>query len=178
MYRSTIFFLFSLQKHNVLVCYLSTGVKSPSLQCCVHNASVVTQLWRIVMYKNKFYFNLRKHNQKQKQKYNTATMVKQVANLADFQNELKNAGDKLVVVDFWATWCGPCKAIAPKYEEMSKTYTNAVFLKVDVDNNSETSEEYEVQAMPTFLLFKNNAKIGEVVGANAAKLEDAIKKNL
>ena len=58
--------------------------------------------------------------------------VKEVSN-GGLKNELERAGDKLVLVDFFATWCGPCKMVAPAIEKLSSTYPNAVFLKVDVD---------------------------------------------
>ncbi|CAG5959817.1 unnamed protein product [Menidia menidia] len=62
-------------------------------------------------------------------------MVREVENLEDFNKILKEAGEKLVVVDFTATWCGPCKQIGPKFEDLSKQpeNSNVVFLKVDVD---------------------------------------------
>ncbi|RUS18193.1 thioredoxine 2 [Endogone sp. FLAS-F59071] len=98
------------------------------------------------------------------------------ADVAEF-NELIN-GDKLVVVDFHATWCGPCKIISPKFEEFSNKYTDALFAKVDVDEVADVAEEVSVRAMPTFMFFKNGKKVHEIVGPNAAKLEAAIKSNL
>ena len=86
-------------------------------------------------------------------------MVKQCATLGDLKQELKDAGDKLVVIDFYATWCGPCKVIAPKVEEMSSSMSNVVFLKVDVDENEDAAGEYNISAMPTFIFMKNNAKV-------------------
>jgi thioredoxin 1 len=66
--------------------------------------------------------------------------------------------------------------IAPKYEGFSKTYTKAVFLKVDVDEVPEVAEKAEVRAMPTFQIYVKGAKVDEVVGADPTKLELAIKK--
>jgi thioredoxin 1 len=86
-------------------------------------------------------------------------MVHQCPDIEDLRTQLKNAGDKLVVIDFHATWCGPCKVIAPKVEEMSKAMDNVVFLKVDVDENEEAAKEYNVSAMPTFIFIKNNKKV-------------------
>lgn len=60
-------------------------------------------------------------------------MVKIVGNKAEFDEVLASAGDKAVVVDFYATWCGPCKVIAPYYEELSKQFTNVVFIKVGIE---------------------------------------------
>jgi thiol-disulfide isomerase/thioredoxin len=61
------------------------------------------------------------------------TMVKVVGTKAEFDEILASAGDKAVVVDFYATWCGPCKVIAPYYEELSKQFTNVVFIKVGME---------------------------------------------
>jgi len=88
------------------------------------------------------------------------------------------AGQELVVIDCFATWCGPCKAIAPKVEEFSQKYSSAKFYKIDVDQLSEVAAELGVRAMPTFLLFKGGKKVAEVVGANVPALEAAIQKNL
>ncbi|KAH8378169.1 hypothetical protein KR093_009837, partial [Drosophila rubida] len=93
----------------------------------------------------------------------------------DFKNQLTSAGDKLVVVDFFATWCGPCKMIAPKLEEISQQYAGKiVVLKVDVDECEDIAMEYEVSSMPTFLFFKNSKKIEQFAGANATKLAETI----
>nr|XP_039270596.1 thioredoxin-like [Styela clava] len=96
----------------------------------------------------------------------------------DFDKQLCDAGQKLVVVDFYATWCGPCKVIGPKVAAMSGEYKNAVFLKVDVDENSDTTEKHGISAMPTFLFFKDGQKVDELVGASEAKLREMIEKNI
>lgn len=57
---------------------------------------------------------------------------------------MEEAGSKIVLVDFFATWCGPCRMIGPKIEEMSSEFTNVVFLKVDVDECPELAEKYKV----------------------------------
>lgn len=101
-------------------------------------------------------------------------MVKQVTDISEFKTII--GGSQLVVVDFWATWCGPCKMIAPKFEAFSNTYTDAVFIKVDVDEAEAIAEEYEITAMPTFMFFKNGEKLSSFPGANVQKLEEEIKK--
>ena len=77
-----------------------------------------------------------------------------------------------------ATWCGPCKVIAPKIVEMSKVYPDARFYKLDVDELPDVAQELGVRAMPTFFVFKNGEKVGEVVGANEKSLDALVKKGL
>jgi len=103
--------------------------------------------------------------------------VKQVQDDAQFQAEMTSAGTKLVIVDFTASWCGPCKRIAPFYEELSSKYPNAVFLKVDVDQCQETAGAHGVTAMPTFMFFRNKTKLDKLQGADNKALEDMIKKH-
>uniref|UniRef100_A0A7N8YI91 Thioredoxin n=1 Tax=Mastacembelus armatus TaxID=205130 RepID=A0A7N8YI91_9TELE len=81
--------------------------------------------------------------------------------LDEFRALLKEAGDKLVVVDFSATWCGPCKKIAPEYEDLSKKpeNKNVVFLKVDVDEAEDVSTDCGISCMPTFHFYKNGKKL-------------------
>ncbi|XP_034099950.1 thioredoxin-2 [Drosophila albomicans] len=106
-------------------------------------------------------------------------MVHIVKDENDFKTQLTNAGDKLVVVDFFATWCGPCKMIAPKLEELAQQYTGKiVVLKVDVDDCEAIAMEYEVSSMPTFLFLKNSKKIEQFAGANATRLAETIAQHL
>lgn len=99
-------------------------------------------------------------------------MVAAVKSLAEFK-EL-TAKDKVTVVDFHATWCGPCKQIAPFVDRLEKDHTDAVFVKVDVDEVSDVAAECGVRAMPTFMIFRNDEKVSEVVGANPAALKAAV----
>ncbi|KAL4924947.1 thioredoxin family protein [Aspergillus undulatus] len=81
-----------------------------------------------------------------------------------------------VVVDFFATWCGPCKAIAPVVGKLSETYTNVRFIQVDVDKARSIAQEHEIRAMPTFVLYKDGKLLDKrVVGGNMKELEEAIK---
>jgi thioredoxin 1 len=80
-----------------------------------------------------------------------------------------------IVLDAWAEWCGPCKAIAPKIEEFSTIYPAAKFYKVDVDKVPDVAQELGIRAMPTFMFFKEGEKITEVVGANPHAIEEGIK---
>nr|XP_043878630.1 thioredoxin-like [Solea senegalensis] len=102
-------------------------------------------------------------------------MVKMVDDLDDFKKQMKNAGDKVVVVDFTATWCPPCKMIAPIFEELAEKYTNMVFLKVDVDEAEDVAANYEVNCMPTFIFIKNSKVLDRFDGANIQKLKDKLE---
>ncbi|BFZ58909.1 hypothetical protein PYCC9005_005977 [Savitreella phatthalungensis] len=102
-------------------------------------------------------------------------MVHEVSAKDAFTSAISNG--KLVVVDFYATWCGPCKVIAPKVAEMDKEFTEVDFIKVDVDNLPDVAAEHAIRAMPTFLLFKDGKEIDKVVGANAAKLRQVITEH-
>jgi thioredoxin 1 len=86
--------------------------------------------------------------------------------------------DTLVVVDFYADWCGPCKRISPVYQKLSEIYKGVCFLKVNVDRLDGLVHQYGIKAMPTFLCFKNCKKMGEVVGVDMLKLEKLIKESI
>ena len=93
-------------------------------------------------------------------------------------NSSKTGTDKIVVIDFWATWCGPCKMIGPIFEKIAETPAGEKlgFYKVDVDEQSQIASEVGIRAMPTFAFFKNGEKIETVVGADPSKLQAAISK--
>ncbi|MEK6480797.1 thioredoxin [Catalinimonas sp. 4WD22] len=81
-------------------------------------------------------------------------------------DEMINAGDKPVLVDFWAEWCGPCKMIAPVVNELAEDYDGkAVIGKVDVDANPSISAKYGIRSIPTLLVFKNGEIVDKQVGA-------------
>uniref|UniRef100_A0A8C6UAS8 Thioredoxin n=1 Tax=Neogobius melanostomus TaxID=47308 RepID=A0A8C6UAS8_9GOBI len=92
------------------------------------------------------------------------------------QKELKAAGSKLVVVDFTASWCGPCKMIAPVFEKMADENKDVVFLKVDVDEASDVSEKCGISSMPTFQFYKNGEKLEQFSGASEEKLRATVAK--
>ena len=73
---------------------------------------------------------------------------------------------KLVVIDFFATWCGPCKMISPKIEAMAGEMSNVVFIKVDVDEAEDVAQEYNISAMPTFVFLKNGQKVKDLKRKN------------
>ncbi|XP_068584445.1 thioredoxin-like [Cebidichthys violaceus] len=107
-----------------------------------------------------------------------ANTIKEVADLAEFKQILKDAGDKLVVVDFTATWCGPCKMIGPIFHGLASQpeNKNVVFLKVDVDEADDVSKECKITSMPTFHFYKNGKKVDEFSGADKQKLLATLNK--
>jgi thioredoxin 1 len=97
---------------------------------------------------------------------------------ADFESAVEqNAG--LTVVDFWATWCGPCRMIAPALEELAGQYAGTVKVaKLDVDMNVRTASRFQVRSIPTVLFFKNGKVVDQVIGAVPKQaLEAKIKEH-
>ncbi|XP_053558648.1 thioredoxin [Bombina bombina] len=101
-------------------------------------------------------------------------MVRHIENLEEFKQALVDAGDKLVVVDFTATWCGPCKMIAPFFKSLSEKYPDVVFLKVDVDDAQDVAADCDIKCMPTFHFYKKGEKVHDFSGANQNTLEQKV----
>ncbi|KDP32674.1 hypothetical protein JCGZ_13672 [Jatropha curcas] len=89
-----------------------------------------------------------------------------------------NESKKLVVVDFTASWCGPCRFISPLLAELAKKLPNVIFLKVDVDELQTVAQDWAVEAMPTFIFLKEGNILDKMLGANKDELQQKIAKHL
>ena len=98
---------------------------------------------------------------------------------ATFEQEVLKS-DVPVLVDFWAVWCGPCKAIAPTVEELAKQYKGKVKVaKMDVDEHQNVPQQYGIRSIPTLLLFKGGRVVDTIVGAvPKAKLEESLQEGI
>jgi len=83
----------------------------------------------------------------------------------NFEEEILKS-DKPALVDFWAPWCGPCRAIAPTVEDLSKKYAGKMkFAKLNVEENQSTSSKYSIMSIPALLIFKNGKVFEQLIGA-------------
>ncbi|XP_057759306.1 thioredoxin H2-like [Arachis stenosperma] len=85
--------------------------------------------------------------------------------------------DKLMVIDFTATWCGPCKFMDPVIQDFAENYKDVEFIKIDVDELMEVSQAFQVQALPTFILIKKGKVVDRVVGVRKEELQRMIEKH-
>ncbi|XP_078180945.1 thioredoxin H2-2-like [Carex rostrata] len=93
----------------------------------------------------------------------------------DEQFQAHKNSNKALVIDFTATWCGPCRMIGPIFNSLSTKFSQAIFVKVDVDELPEVSREWQVQAMPTFVIVKDGKEVTRIVGAKKDELERKIQ---
>eukprot|EP00386_Alphamonas_edax_P007434 GDKI01024750.1.p2 GENE.GDKI01024750.1~~GDKI01024750.1.p2 ORF type:complete len:106 (-),score=37.28 GDKI01024750.1:39-356(-) len=103
-------------------------------------------------------------------------MVHHANSMTEFKAALNGVGDKLVVVDFFATWCGPCVRIAPFVEQLAKEHPECVFVKVDVDAAPDVSADCKISAMPTFVYYKQGKEVHRHTGATPDTLKQTIAR--
>lgn len=98
---------------------------------------------------------------------------------SNFDSEVLKS-EQPVLIDFWAQWCAPCRAIGPVVEALAKDYSGKVKVgKINIDENPRTPTQYDVRSIPTLLVFKGGKVVGQIVGAvPRPKIEDLIKKAL
>ncbi|KAL0781718.1 hypothetical protein CaCOL14_003053 [Colletotrichum acutatum] len=100
-----------------------------------------------------------------------------IKSAAEFQKLLSSS--RIVVADFYADWCGPCKAIAPLYEQLSSSLSRknvVTFVKIDVESQKEIASAYSVTSLPTFMIFREGKTIEKVQGADPRKLQEVVKR--
>ncbi|EDW41489.1 thioredoxin-2 [Drosophila sechellia] len=97
---------------------------------------------------------------------------------SSFDKLIDDAGTtKYVLVEFFATWCGPCAMIGPRLEQLASDYFGRmVVLKIDVDENEDLAVQYEVNSMPTFLIIKNRVTLIQFVGGNVERVVSTVEK--
>ena len=91
-------------------------------------------------------------------------MVKHINGVDEFEKEVLNHKG-LVIVDFWAEWCGPCKMLEPIYDKLEKEMTDVKFCKVNVDENPEIAGDFGIMSIPTMIIFKDGQPVDQAIGA-------------
>ena len=107
-------------------------------------------------------------------------MVNEPFHLTDNNFDETISKNKVLLIDFWAGWCGPCGALAPTIEELSKEYADKVLIaKLDVDENPKTAEKFQVFSIPTVILIKDGCEVDRIVGLCPKKQYDsALQKQI
>lgn len=89
----------------------------------------------------------------------------EIPELTDLNFDKSIVGETPIIIDFWATWCGPCQFMLPIFTRIAKKYKTVRFARVNVDNAPGISQRYDVYAIPTFIVFKNGQPVDKAMGA-------------
>lgn len=100
--------------------------------------------------------------------------MKDLRTHGDLRAFLRESDNTMAVVEFYATWCGPCNMMAPFMEEMEAKHPEIRFAKIDVDDNQESAESYDISAMPTVLFFIGGTKVAEVIGYDRKRITELL----
>ena len=119
--------------------------------------------------------------EKAKKMLKQLSIPKDIINLntmEQYRDLLEKHPDKVIIMDFWATWCAPCNMFAPVFEKLQKEYSNQfIFVKVNVDTNQILASHYRITGIPTTLFIKNDTVIDKIVGAtNYNKMKQILEK--
>jgi len=93
----------------------------------------------------------------------------------DFESTINNSG--IVIIDFWAPWCGPCRSFAPTYESVSESHKDIVFAKVNTEDEQELAASFQIRSIPTLMIFRDQVILYSEAGMlSAPQLEELITK--
>ncbi len=103
----------------------------------------------------------------------------QILTLTDTDFDTKLKTEPLALVDFWAEWCGPCKAIAPVLDELAGEYAGRLVIgKVNVEENAQTTARFGIRSIPTLRVMKNGARVDQIVGAHPTHAKQVIRAKI
>ena len=104
--------------------------------------------------------------------------IRHITTMEEFETEVKQSED-LVIIDFWAPWCGPCKMIGPIFEKISDHFENVKFIKVDVDEAQDIATQFNIMSIPTLIILKGGEVLDQQMGAlSEEQLKDFINSQL
>jgi len=103
-------------------------------------------------------------------------MIQPLETYTDYTQAVKDAGSDLIVLDFYADWCGPCKRLTPVLEELAERFENVHFYKVNVDVHEQLTQEYKIACMPTIHFVRDGESVESVTGANPDAITETLEK--